>query len=455
MTGGSALVGRAALERLADAGLDAAADDGVAGVEVMLQRDAGGLTRVANSQVIQNVWREDLAVSVRVVTDDARVGVAGVHTDDPAAVADAARNAVAIARVSPPDPDFPGIAPAAEVGEVYVDETTVAASPDDRAAVVRALLAEVDDAWEAAGTVATGGAELGVFTSAGQAAYAPRSAAGLTVLVMGPSSSGWAEGGGRALSDVDPAAAGRRAVAKAAAGRDPVDVDAGSWAVVLEPPAVASLAAYLGYVCFNGRSFIEDRSFASGRLGETVVDPCITLVDDARSRDAVGWPVDAEGTPTRAVDLIRDGRLAGVTHDRYTARQAGTESTGHALPAPNTWGPLPLFPLFAPGGGTIDDLVGGLDRGLLVTRVHYTNVVHPKQTRLTGMTRDGTFLVEQGRVVGAVRNLRFTQSAIDALAGAEAVSAETGWGDELFGGGGRQPALRLRAFSFTSTTSFG
>ncbi|MGH3665189.1 MAG: metallopeptidase TldD-related protein, partial [Egibacteraceae bacterium] len=222
-----------------------------------------------------------------------------------------------------------------------------------------------------------------------------------------------------------------------------------------EPPAVATLAQYLSYVCFGGKAYVEGRSYAAGRLGEQAAAETVSIVDDARAPDVVGWPFDYEGTPTTAVDLIRDGRLAGVVHDRASARAAGTTSTGHALPAPSTLGALPLTPRFVPGEGSIENLVAGLERGLLVTRFHYTNVVNPKETSLTGMTRDGTFLVTDGRVTRAVRNLRFTQSALGALAACEAVSGETGWGNELFGGGGRQPALRLASFAFTGTTSFG
>lgn len=452
------LLGREAFERLADAGLGEAGGDGIAAVEVLLQREAGGLTRFANSQVHQNVWREDLSASVRVVTDDGRVGVAGIHTDDPAGVAEAARRAAAIARVSPPDPQFPGLAPAAEIGGVPVDDATLAASPEDRAAAVRALLAEVptDSAGhEAAGAYETAATELGVFTTAGQRAYAPLSSASLTLVVTGPSSSGYAEAGGRAIGDIDAAGAARTAVDKVRAGEDPIQLEAGSWPVVLEPSAVGTLMMFLSYTGFGGRAYLEGRSFASERLGEQVADAAISITDDARSPETIGFPFDAEGTPKQRLVLVDHGVLRNVAHDRHTARQADTTSTGHALPAPNTFGPLAMNTLLTTGdGGSVDRLVAGCERGLLVTRFHYTNVVRPKETTITGMTRDGTFLVEDGKVTRAVRNLRFTQSILTALARVEAVGTETGWSEGWFGGS-RCPPLRLPAFSFTGTTSFG
>ena len=186
------------------------------------------------------------------------------------------------------------------------------------------------------------------------------------------------------------------------------------------------------------------------------MDDGITIVDDALSTSATGWPFDDEGTPKQRIELIRDGVGAAVVHDRHTAAQAGTDSTGHALPAPNTLGPHAVNPSLLPGdGGSFDNMIAGCERGLLVTRFHYTNVVHPKETTITGMTRDGTFIVEDGAITGAVRNLRFTQSIVAALQRVEAISAETAYATEIFDEGGHFPSLRLPTFTFSGTTSFG
>lgn len=439
-------------ERLAEPALSV----GAAAVEVVVHRTAGGVTRFANSQAHQNTWAEDVAVNVRVVTGDGRVGVAGAHTDDPAQVAAAAERALAVACVSPVDDAFGGLAPSAPVPEVPVDEATAAATPQDRIDVVAAVVADVPAGFEAAGALTTGGGELAVLTTAGQRAYTPLSSAQLTLVVSGPSSSGYAEAGGRALTDVDHVAAIRTAAGKATAGADPVDVPAGQWPVVLEPAATGALVQFLAYLGFGARAYLEDRAFTSGRMGRRVVAPEVSITDDALDRSTIGLPFDFEGTPKQAVDLLRDGVVTGVVHDRHTAAQAGVASTGHALLAPNPHGPIALNPLMRPGtGGTVGDLVAGMERGLLVTRFHYTNIVEPMQTVLTGMTRDGTFLVEDGRVVSPVRNLRFTQSILDALSRVDAISSETRYASELFFGGSRCPAVRLPAFAFTGTTTFG
>jgi predicted Zn-dependent protease len=229
---------------------------------------------------------------------------------------------------------------------------------------------------------------------------------------------------------------------------------AGRYPVVLESGATTNLVQWLGWLAFPGRAYNEERSALSGRLGEQVCSPLVTIVDDPLSPLLPGSPFDPEGTATRRTSLIEAGVAVGIAHDRATGAVAGTGSTGHAMPAPNPNGGVPTHLLMNPGTETLDELVAGLDRGLYVTRFHYTNVVHPVETSITGMTRDGTFLVEDGKIVGGVRNLRFTQSCLDALAGCEAVGAELELATDLFYGAAMAPAVRLSGFTFTSTTAY-
>jgi PmbA protein len=450
------LLGRAALERLADAAFDSAGD--ADGIEVVVQHSWGGLTRFAGSQIHQNIVTGDLEVRVRTVATGGRIGVTVAHTDDPAVVATTAKQALAVARRSPADPQFPGLAPAAEYDDVAFDEATLAASPATRAAAIRAVLNEVGsaDRLEAAGALSTGGLELGVWTTAGQRAYAVMSSAEFTLVVTGPSSSGYANAGGRALVDIDFCGAAARATGKALASADPVSVPPGIWPVVLEPAATATLVQFLCRLGFGGRDWLEGRAFTSGRLGEQVLDNAVTIVDDAWAAQTVGLPFDWEGTPKQRVTLIDRGVLAAVVHDRHTGLQSGVRSTGHGLPAPNPYGPVVSNPIMRSGdGGTVADLVAGLEQGLLVTRFHYTNVIHTLKTLITGMTRDGTFLVQDGRITSAVHNLRFTDSILRACAQVDAVSTETAYVVECCFGGVHCPAVRLPALEFTSATTFG
>lgn len=439
------------LRDLASAALDV---EGADAVEVYATRDDTALTRFAESHVHQNTARIDAEARVRVVVDGARVGVVATNDLTPGGLRAAAEAAVEAARVTPPDESFAGFASPASYEPAGVhDDATAGASPADRAALVAAMLSHLGAGMVVAGTAESGRHEVAVVNTNGVSAYAASTRASVTCLVSGDDSTGWAEQTSGALGDVDADAVAARAVAKVEAGRGPRDVEPGDYAVVLEPVAVSALVEWLCWLAFGGRDVVEGRSAVSGKLGERVCSPLVTVLDDALSPEMTGVPFDAEGVPKRLLPLIENGVARNAAHDRTSARLGGTESTGHAFPAPNPQGGFPAHPRLVAGEQSLDELVGGLERGLLVTRFHYTNAVHALSTTITGMTRDGTFLVEDGRVVGGVRNLRFTQSVLDALSAVEAVGRDTALGSE-FGGAVRVPGLRLSRFHFSSTTSF-
>ncbi len=189
---------------------------------------------------------------------------------------------------------------------------------------------------------------------------------------------------------------------------------------MLEEYAVVDLLDMLGYLGFSALAVQEERSFFEP--GKRIGSDLVTLIDDGGDPAGLPMSFDYEGVAKQRVELVDRGICHGVVYDAQTAARDGVVSTGHGLPAPNPYGPFPLNMVMAPGTASREDLIGGLDRGLLVTRFHYTNPVHPKLAIVTGMTRDGTFLVEGGRIVGPVKNLRYTQSYLDALAGTVAVA---------------------------------
>jgi predicted Zn-dependent protease len=261
--------------------------------------------------------------------------------------------------------------------------------------------------------------------------------------------SGYAESASVDVSVIDAAAIGREAADKARSTANPVSVEPGDWPVVLEEYAVVDLLSMLGYMGFGALSVQEERSFSEP--GRRVGSALVTIVDDGADPETFPMAFDYEGVAKQRVPLIEEGICREVVYDTQTAARAGRASTGHGLPAPNPAGPFPLNMSMAAGTSSRDELIGGLERGLLVTRFHYTNPVHPKLAIVTGMTRDGTFLVEGGRIVGPVRNLRFTQSYLEALAGTTAVSRErrTLRGDY---GGVVVPAVRIDNWTFTGAT---
>ena len=441
-------------DRLADA-IEPALRSAADGTLVVAVHSAGGLTRFASSRIHQNTHREDVEIRVMAVADECRVGVATTHSLERERVEAASANALSIARVTPRTAAFPGITEprplAAELPERF-DEATAATSPAERAAAVTLALNEFPSDMEGAGAVETVADEVLVATSTGVRHYGRITRAAVSVMAMSPDSSGYAELIEGKLSDLDAAAIGARAVRKAEAGRNPQPVGPGSYTVILEPAATSTLMQFLAWLGFGAKSLLEERSFMAGKIGQKLMDERITITDDPLAADALGLPFDFEGTPAQPVTLIDRGVATSVVWDRETAKRGGRESTGHGLPAPNPDGPFPLNLRMQPGTDSLDDLITGCERGLLVTRFHYSNVVHEKEAILTGMTRDGTFLVQDGKILHGVRNLRYTQNAVEALRNVEAIGDTTEISSELFFGGSRAPALRIRDFKFSSTT---
>jgi PmbA protein len=443
-------IGSERLLETADGALRVAAD----GILVLAFHSWGGLTRFASSHIHQNTWREDIEFRVMAVVDGNKTAVVSTHSIEPAAVTRAAEDAVAIARLTPADPEFPGLAPPATVKAMApFDEATANAMPAERASAVATILGEFPADMEGAGYVETVADEVLVCSTMGSPLFGRTTRAGVSVLAIAPDSSGYAERLERNFSDLDPRVLAERAVQKAERSRDPQPIDPGAYTVILEPGATSTIMQFLAYLGLGAKPFLEDRSFLSGKIGSKIAADLITIVDDPIAPDSLGLPFDFEGTPSQRVVLIDRGVGAGVVWDRTTAKKAGRESTGHGLPPPNPYGPMPLNLRMEPGTSTLDDMIASTERGLLVTRFHYSNVVNEKETVLTGMTRDGTFLIEDGRLARGVKNLRYTQNAIEALSNVEAVGDRTEISTELFFGGSRAPALKIRDFKFSSSTT--
>jgi predicted Zn-dependent protease len=421
-------------------------------VEAVVSADEARLTRFANSEIHQNVAETNESLNQRVAIGR-RIGVASSNRLDDEGLRRLAETAVAIARNSAELEDWAGLPEPTEIHELPAawSDGTAGSTPELRAEGVRAVIAAADAAGvRAYGSFSTSAERLAVASSTGIRAGQRRTTSQLlTVMMDADGGSGYAESASVDASTIDATAIGREAAAKAQASANPVSVDPGDWPVVLEEYAVVDILSSLAYMGFSALAVQEERSFAEP--GKVIGSELVTIVDDATEPGAMPMAFDYEGVAKQRVVLVERGVCRDVVWDAQTAARAGRQSTGHGLPAPNSFGPFPLNMVMSPGATSRDDLVGGLERGLLVTRFHYTNPVHPKLAIVTGMTRDGTFLVEGGRIVGPVRNLRFTQSYLAALAGTSAVGRDrrTLRGDF---GGVLVPAVRIDAWTFTGTT---
>jgi predicted Zn-dependent protease len=299
--------------------------------------------------------------------------------------------------------------------------------------------------------VQTAANELAVANSLGIWAYQQETTADANLVVMSESSSGWSGHVSLDVGDIDAETLARIAIDKALASRDPVALAPGVYPVILEENAVADIIGAFTYLAFGAQAFQEQRSFLSGRIGERVLGENISIWDDGLAPDGIPAAFDFEGVPKQRVDLIERGIARGVVYDSYYGGKEGKASTGHALPAGNTFGPIPWNVHMAPGSQTLQAMIESTERGLLVTRFWYTRPVHYLTVTMTGMTRDGTFLIEDGRITRAVKNLRYTQSYVEAMNAVDMISATTRLEPSIFGHC-RVPAVKIAQWNFTGST---
>jgi predicted Zn-dependent protease len=394
----------------------------------VLLLDRTAVTRFANSEIHQNVLQEDTRVAIRVAVGGATARVF-TNAADVAGLRQAIADATALARRSAPNPRFTSL-PGPDAA-VPVDApapptfflATAALSPAERAvAVGRIIDAAATEGYQAFGTYRITATELAVVNSLGVRAYAPATTAYLKALVDSGQGTGYADALDRDVGRISPEEVARLAVAKCRANHDQIELPPGEYEAVFEPNAVADMVRFpVGYG-LGARSFQDGQSFMTDRLGEQVTGARVSLWDDPRDPRCLPLPIDFEGLPAGRVMLIDQGIARGVVWDSETAgREPGRRSTGHAG---DPWwydsGPQPSHVVMPEGEGTADDLARRMQRGVLVTRFHYTHCPDPKRVIATGTTRDGTFLVENGEVVAAVKNLRFAMSVLDLLGSTEA-----------------------------------
>jgi len=426
-------------------------------VEVAIVRSTRDLTRFAENAVHQNVSEIDTQVRVRAVVGK-RAGVASTNRIDDSGLRKVAETASRLARLQPENPEFRSLPEpeAPPTADAYI-EATAACTPVQRADGVRPLLDRCrKGGLRASGAFSTSASEYMIRSSLGVSAYHPVTLAQMSAVVMGETGSGYACEDALDVSQIDPNRVAEVAIDKAERSRGPAEVEPGTYTVILEEPAVADMVFFLGRMGLGALALQERRSFMSDRLGERVTGDRITIWDDGLDPRTVPFPFDFEGCPKRRVSLIEKGIARGVVYDSFTAgREPDATSTGHGLPSPNAFGPLPTNLFLEPGEATKEEMLAATERGIWVTRFHYTNAVHPVRTVLTGMTRDGTFLIEGGRITRPLKNLRFTQSILDALASADMLGRTlklrpVGAGPFAV----CAPAARIREFTFTGTTQF-
>jgi PmbA protein len=403
----------------------------------------------------------DETLTLRVVRDG-KVGCASTNRTDDEGVREAARRAAEAADSARPDPDYPGLQPPSEVPEVEgFDEPTAALTPEDQAAGAGAAI-EAAPGYGLYGYFTSGVTEIAVSSSTGHAVAQTMTDASVLAIAASDQESGYAEATSWRAGELDPAAVAEEAAEKAAQTKGAVEIEAGTHAAVLEPYAFSELLWYFGFSSLGALSFLEERSYLSGRLGQQLFHESFTLADDGLDPRGLPKAFDFEGTPKQRVILVEDGVAKDVVWDRRTAKRAGGErvSTGHALTPPaQGFGPIPFNLSVEGGDASRDELVEQVENGIYVTRLHYLGVVDPREGIITGMTRDGTFRIEGGKITKPVVNLRFTTSfpkLVEALLGlgndVELVNRNDFY-DERYPFGTLVPTVATGAFTIVGTGS--
>ncbi len=420
--------------------------------EVVYLGTESALTRFANNFIHQNVAERNHELRVRAIVGK-RMGVAATNRLDDQSLRRVAEQALEIARLSPENPEFHSLPePQPIVPAPGFNERTAVYNAEDRARSVSVFVRLAkEQGLESAGAFSTESSQVAVANSLGIFAYEPRTEAECHAVVMADAQgSGYTQRLATDATTIDFEAMAREAAGKAQRSRNPIDFPIGEYPVVLDTYAAADMLQNLIFMGLSATAVQEERSFMNGQFGKQLVSPLVTIYDDGHDLAGLPQAFDYEGVPKQRVVMFDHDVASAVVYDSFTAFREGKPDTGHALPAPDPWGPIPLHTMMATGDASLEELIRGVDRGIYVTRFHYTNTVHPVKTLFTGMTRDGTFLIEHGELTNPVKNFRFTQSILDALRDVQAIGRERIQCRDYVPV--VAPALRTGSFHFTGVT---
>jgi PmbA protein len=448
-----ALLSERELRRIAERVLRLAKAIGAPEAEVQLDEVADALTRFANNAVHQNVAERGLTISVRTVADG-RTARATTNRTDEDSLRAAIAAAMSLAHSQPADArllPLPGRQRYARVNRFI--PPTASLAPEDRAYAVRAVCdLAIRRGQNAAGIFSSGQMQTAIANSRGLFAAYRQTRAEFSITMQEGAAASWAKANSPRIGDIHPLDLAARASDKAHGAVNARELPPGKYTVILEPSAVLDLLGFLFYD-FAATALEDKRSCLNGRMGKQLFGKNITILDDVQHPLQLGAPFDGEGIPRQRVLLVDRGVPRNLVYSRYAAKKARQQPTGHGFPLPNDAGEAPVNLVFGGGKSSIEEMVASTARGLLVTRLWYIREVDPYEKVLTGMTRDGLFLVENGRVTSAVRNFRFNQSMIEMLRSVEMMSpAVRAAGEESFEM--IVPAMKVRDFRFSEVTKF-
>jgi PmbA protein len=427
--------------------------------EAILLTEDSSLTRFAGSAIHQHVAERNQTIVLRVVLGK-KIAVVTTNIFRASSLEKSLRKAISLAKVQQPNDEFislPGPKPIPEIETFSKNISRL--TPNQKVRMIKRLLSQVKGkGCRASGAFSNGEVELAVVNSIGVETYQKFSDLFLHLIVENERSSGYASFVARDPDQLDVGALTQEAMRKTSK-EEPVQIEPGEYEVILEPYAVNELLSFLGYLGFHALAVQEGRSFFSNRFGEKMVGEKVTIYDDGLDPEGLQVPFDFEGIPKKKVTFFDRGVAKEVTYDSFTAGREGRESTGHGLIAPNTAGPIPINLFMKAGESSLEEMIKSVRRGIYVTRFHYTNVVEPMRAVITGMTRDGTFLIEEGEIRRPIKNLRFTESILKALSQVTAISnnrricSEGTVYSRRFVTGTVVPAIKVEGFNFSGVSA--
>ena len=440
-------------------------------VEALFYGGRSALTRFANNVIHQNVAEENYGVSVRTVFGG-RTARASTNKFDDQSLKRVVEASEKLARVQQPDPDLlpmpsscgEGAANRKKVPSRHFEETA-AVTPEVRAEGVEKIVGVARrNGLTTAGIFSTSEFIEGIFNTRGLSDWFTQTSAEVSITMLAKDSSGWQKANSPNIANLNPLALAEIAARKAMDSASPGEIPAGKYTVILEPAAVLDIVGFM-FWDFGGQAILDERSFLNNRIGTQLFGENINIWDDVAHPLQSNAPFDGEGTCRQRVQLVENGVVERVVYARgtaekmkkseYAAKVGPIEATGHGFPLPNEMGEMPMNIVFgvAEKPQTIEQMIGSTERGILVTRLWYIREVDPYEKILTGMTRDGTFLVENGKVRGGVRNFRFNESLIHMLSNVEAMGMPVrASGEESFDM--VVPAMKVQDFNFTEVTKF-
>ena len=423
--------------------------------EVMIDSQKSALTRFSSNVISQNVSNTDTNISIRLVKNGkmSKVNFNQSNPDEIKKSVETAfyllknqkKNSGALRLVKPPKP-------VAGKKNLF-SKTTAEISPEFKALQIKSLAKKCKKNKQACcGTLENGCVETTIANNLGLYLSHKESYISYNITIQDKDGFGWASQSANDIKVMDFNKIEETARQKARLSRKPIAIKPGKYTVILEPAAVADFLMYMNLYGFGGKFYLEGQSFISGKMGKKLLSDKISIYDNAIDGPSAGAPFDYEGFPRKKLSLIERGVAKTVAFDRKTALEAKTKNTGHSLPLPNTYGPFPLNTIVSPGETNIEDMIKQTSKGILITQFHYINLLKPLNLEITGMTRNGTYLIENGKIKKPVKNMRFTESIIKALNNIVCVGDKpvpiNSWGKTSV------PALKIKDFNFSSSTEF-